>query len=150
MVILHLMGYLGADPEMRYTPGGQKVWNLRLATRSRKGAQEETIWWRITVWGDQYDKMLGYFSKGKPIYIIAEMNKLETYTDKNGTAQISYEATARSLHFAPFSGEGNKPEGNSKVDSRPQEQEAFEPASSLSGVHNFGGSSFDEDEPIPF
>lgn len=102
MNLLHIMGYLGADPEMRYTPGGQKVTTLRVATKVRKGGQEETIWWRVTVWGDQFDKMLTYFKKGKAIYIVAEMNKLEIYQDKSGQPQISYEATARSLHFPPF------------------------------------------------
>lgn len=148
MVILHLMGHLGADPEMRYTPGGQKVWNLRLATKSRKGGQDETIWWRITIWGDQFDKMLGYFKKGSPIYVIAEMNKLETYTDKSGIAQVSYEATARSLHFPPFG--DSKQEGGSKQQAPQRQQESFEPAGNMAGGHNYGGNSFDEDEPIPF
>lgn len=105
MNILHLCGFLGADPEERYTPNGQKLWELRLATRSYKNGQEETIWWRITVWGDQFDNMLRHFKKGKPIYIIGEMNKLDTYTDKAGQTQVSYDATARSIHFLPMSGE---------------------------------------------
>lgn len=109
MNILHLIGFLGADPEERYTNNGVKVWNLRLATRSYKNGQEETIWWRITVWGDQQDKFLSHCKKGKPIYVIAEMNKLDIYTDKNGQAQVSYDATARSLHFLPTS--DNRQEG---------------------------------------
>lgn len=102
MNILHLCGFLGADPEERYTPNGQKLWELRLATRSYKNGQDETIWWRVTVWGDQWDNMLRHFKKGKPIYLIAEMNKLGTYTDKGGQTQVSYEATARSIHFLPM------------------------------------------------
>jgi single-strand DNA-binding protein len=103
MNILHLCGFLGADPEEKYTPNGQKLWELRVATRSYKNGQEETIWWRLTSWGDQYDNMLKHFKKGKPIYVVAEMNKLGTYTDKSGQAQVSYEATVRSIHFLPMS-----------------------------------------------
>jgi len=114
MNILHLCGFLGADPEERYTPDGRKLWELRLATRSYKNGQEETIWWRITVWGDQFDNLLKHFKKGKPIYIIAEMNKLATYTDKNGQVQVSYEAIARSIHFLPV---GDRQEG-----AQPQQQ----------------------------
>ncbi|MEC7840518.1 MAG: single-stranded DNA-binding protein [Chlamydiota bacterium] len=102
MNLLHIIGYLGADAEERYTNSGTKVWNLRVATRSYKNGQEETIWWRITVWGDQHDKLLAHFKKGKPVYIIAEMNKLDIYTDKNGQPQVSYDATAKSLHFVPM------------------------------------------------
>lgn len=105
MNLLHIIGFLGADPEERTTPSGQKLWVLRVATRSKKNGQEDTIWWRLTVWGDQYDKMLSYFKKGKPIYAIAEMNKLEVYTDKVGQPQVSYEATVKSLHFLPYSNE---------------------------------------------
>lgn len=111
MNILHIIGFLGADPEERFTPSGQKLWVLRVATKSKKNGQEETIWWRITVWGDQFDKILAYFKKGKPIYIIAEMNKLDVYMDKNGQPQVSYDATARSIHFLPMSNDRQEQEG---------------------------------------
>ena len=42
-------GHLGADPEVRYTSNGQKVTTLRIATNSRKGGKDETIWWRATI-----------------------------------------------------------------------------------------------------
>jgi len=102
MNILHIIGFLGADPEERTTPSGQKLWVLRVATRTKKNGQEETVWWRLTIWGDQYDKMLTYFKKGKPIYAIAEMGKLDVYMDKSGQPQVSYEATVKSIHFLPY------------------------------------------------
>lgn len=102
MNILHIIGFLGADPEERTTPSGQKLWVLRVATRTKKNGQEETVWWRLTIWGDQFDKMLTYFKKGKPIYAIAEMGKLDIYTDKTGHPQVSYEATVKSIHFLPY------------------------------------------------
>ena len=138
MNILHLCGFLGADPEERHTPNGQKLWELRLATRSYKNGQEDTIWWRVTVWGDQFDNLLRHFKKGKPIYIIAEMSKLSTYTDKNGQAQVSYEATARSIHFLPV---GDRQEGEQTQNSsgyKTQQQHSFGAGASKAP---FGGNN---------
>lgn len=147
MNILHLCGFLGADPEERYTPNGQKLWELRLATRSYKNGQEETIWWRVTVWGDQFDNLLRHFKKGKPIYLIAEMNKLGTYTDKNGQTQVSYEATARSIHFLPM---GDRQDGQQQGQgasgySAPQQtQQTHQPQQAYGGevpASPFGGAN---------
>lgn len=156
MNLLHIMGYLGADPEMRYTPSGQKVTTLRVGTKTRKGGQEETIWWRITVWGDQFDKMLTYFKKGKPIYIVAEMNKLDIYQDKSGQPQISYEATARSLHFPPFSDrseneqQGPGPQqsaGRYGASSHGQEAPAYQAKQGQGRSEEF---EVHDEDPIPF
>ena len=58
MNFIHIAGNLGADPEVRFTSSGKKVTNLKVATRSRrgKGNEEVTIWWRVTIWGEQFDK----------------------------------------------------------------------------------------------
>jgi single-strand DNA-binding protein len=112
MNILHIIGFLGADPEERTTPSGQKLWTLRVATSTKKNGQEETVWWRLTVWGDQYDKMLSFFKKGKPIYVVAEMGKLDVYTDKSGQPQVSYDATVKSIHFVPYKNDRQDQENN--------------------------------------
>jgi len=147
MILLHIMGFLGADPETRYTPSGQKVTTLRVATKTRKGGQEETVWWRLTVWGDQFDKMLVHFKKGSAIYAVGEMSKLEIYQDKSGQPQISYEATVRSLHFPPYSkseGEGGAPR---------QQQQSYGQESNYAAQRTEGRADHfeqqDEDQ-IPF
>ncbi len=154
MNILHLCGFLGADPEERYTPNGQKLWELRLATRSYKNGQEETIWWRVTVWGDQFDNILKHFKKGKPIYLIAEMNKLGTYTDKSGQTQVSYEATARSIHFLPMNerqeGEQQpRSTGGYNNQQQPQQQQQQQQQQPPQQQHNFGGGNPMETPPAP-
>jgi single-strand DNA-binding protein len=58
-----IAGHLGADPEVRFTSSGQKVTTLRVAAKARKGSKDETIWWKVTVWGEQFDKMMTYFKK---------------------------------------------------------------------------------------
>ena len=94
-----IAGHLGADPEVRFTSSGQKVTTLRVACRARK---DETIWWRVSIWGDQFDKMIPYFKKGSPIIVVGELNKPEIFTDRDGKPQISMSLTASSIMFSPF------------------------------------------------
>lgn len=99
-----IAGHLGADPEVRFTSSGQKVTTLRVATRVRRGSKDkdETIWWRVTIWGEQFDKMIPYFKKGSPIIVCGELNKPEIFTDREGRPQISMSITAHNLQFSPF------------------------------------------------
>lgn len=109
MNFTQIAGHLGADPEERTTPGGQKVTTLRVATRSRKGGQDITIWWKVTIWGDRFEKMMTYLKKGSSVMVMGEMNKPDIYTNKEGQAQISLELVASDLRFSPF-GRSDKPE----------------------------------------
>ena len=93
---------MGADPETRFTSSGKKVTTLRVATRTRKGQTDDTIWWRVTLWGDQYDKMLPYLKKGSAIIVSGELQKPEIFTDREGKSQISMEITAAHIQFSPF------------------------------------------------
>lgn len=103
MNFVHIVGRLAKDPETRFTAGGQKVTTLVVATNSFRGGNEETIWWRVTLWGDRWDKMMQHLSKGKPVMVGGEMKKPETYTDKSGMTQIgSIELTADYIKFVPF------------------------------------------------
>ncbi len=58
MNFMQIAGHLGADPEVRFTSTGKKVTVLRVAAKSRKGGKDQTIWWRVTIWGEQYDAMM--------------------------------------------------------------------------------------------
>ncbi len=96
-------GHLGADPEVRFTSSGQKVTTLRVGAKVRKGSKDDaTIWWRVTVWGEAFDKIMPYFKKGSSIIAIGEMSKPEIFTDKDGKPQVSMNITAFHLSFSPF------------------------------------------------
>lgn len=144
MNIIELMGHLGADPESRFTPSGQKVTTLRVATTARKAGKEETVWYRVTIWGDRFDKLLSYLKKGSAIIVIGELGKPEIWTDKEGKPQVNLEVTAEMIKFSPF-GKGDKSgqEGQaaSGVSSYAQSNKA-QPAASL--------SSQDFDDGLPF
>lgn len=107
---LIIMGHLGADPEVRFTSGGQKVTTLRIACNQRRGGKEETFWWRVTIWGEQFDKLMPYLKKGSALIVNGEMLKPEIYTNKEGQPQVSLNMVAQNIAFPPF-GRGERQEG---------------------------------------
>ncbi len=109
MIIVEIAGFLGADPEERFTATGKRVITLRVAARVRQGREDVTVWWRVSIWGDRFDRMLPFLKKGSSVIIIGEMSKPETYVAKDGTTQVSMNMTAEMIKFSPF----GKPNENS-------------------------------------
>lgn len=105
MNLLQIAGHLAADPETRFTPNGQKVTTFRTAVNGKKGGKEFTMWWRVTVWGE--NRLLPYLKKGSAVIVVGEMHKPEIYTDKEGRPQVSLEMTAEVVRFSPF-GKGER------------------------------------------
>jgi single-strand DNA-binding protein len=145
-----IAGHLGADPEVRFTSSGQKVTRLRVAARVRKGTKgDETIWWKVTIWGEQFDKMIPYFKKRSPIIVLGELNKPEIFTDREGRPQVSMSITALNLMFSPF-GRPDSSDGEEGATASKQEpayaSAGAEPAAYGQGKINH---AFNEDE-IPF
>ncbi len=108
MVIVLLMGNLGADPETRFTASGQKVTTLRVASNSKKKGKDETTWYRVTIFGDRFDKMLPYLKKGSGLVVSGELTT-ELWTDREGRQQIQHNVIADSVSFSPF-GRSDRPQ----------------------------------------
>lgn len=106
MNFIHIAGNLGADPEVRFTSSGKKVTTLKVASRSRrgKGGEETTIWWRVTIWGEQFDKMISFLKKGSAVMVYGDVHKPEIFTDREGKPQVSLDITAVHIEFSPFGG----------------------------------------------
>ena len=90
-----LVGNLGADPELKYTPTSRPLCNLRIATtevyKDKSGQrQEKTEWHRVTVWGDQAENCNKYLAKGRSVYIEGRL-QTRKYTDKEGIEKYSTE-----------------------------------------------------------
>jgi len=115
MNFVHIAGHLGADPEVRFTSTGKKVTTLRVATHARRGKnnEEQTIWWRVNLWGEQYDKLVSFLKKGSAVIAHGEIHKPEIFNDRDGKPQISMEITADRIEFSPF----GKPGGSSNQES---------------------------------
>lgn len=88
-----LIGNLGKDAELRYTPSGQAVANFSMATtetwNDKQGQkQERTEWHRVDVWGKTAENLTQYLTKGKQVYVEGRI-QTDKYTDKEGIERWS-------------------------------------------------------------
>jgi single-strand DNA-binding protein len=98
-----LVGNLGADPDMRYTPGGAGVCELRLATNEtwndKNGQrQERTEWHRVVVWGKRAELCAKYLSKGRQCYVEGRL-RTRSWDDKDGNKRYTTEVVATDVQF---------------------------------------------------
>jgi single-strand DNA-binding protein len=111
-----IVGNLGRDPEMRFTPSGQAVTNLNVATNrqytSSNGEQvKETIWFRVAVWGKQAENCNNFLKKGSKVLIEGRLTPdpatggPRTYTRGDGSSGAQYEITANTVRFLSTRGE---------------------------------------------
>lgn len=122
MIVIQIAGHLGADPETRFTPSGQKVITFRVATNIRRGSKEKTVWWKVTVWGDRFDRKLQYLKKGSAIFVLGDMGIPDIYQDRNGNPQTSFEIIAEYIGFNPFGGGKGDKEGQGQ-DAHPESED---------------------------
>ena len=99
-----LVGNLGQDPEMRYTPTGKPVCNLSLAVNRRwtdpQGqTHDEATWYRVTAWDKLAELASEYCFKGQLILVEGDRIKVNTYTNREGKPAASIELTANVIRF---------------------------------------------------
>lgn len=107
-----LLGNLGADPELRMTPGGQAVLNLRLATTEsyldrNRVRQERTEWHRVVVWGKRAEALSRFLTKGSRLFVEGSL-RTSSYDDREGQRRYRTEVVATNIIFAG-SGPGRSP-----------------------------------------
>ncbi len=117
-----LIGNLGKDPDLRYTPGGKAVASFSLATSERWTGQdgqkqENTTWHNIVAWGKQAEVMKEYLAKGKQVYIEGRIAN-RSYDDKEGNKKYISEVVVQNFTFL-----GSKDSG-SRATSSPAPEEA--------------------------
>ncbi len=115
-----IVGYLGRDPEIRYTPQGTAVCSFSIATtekkKNRDGQQEDvTTWFRVTAWGKQAETISQYLAKGSQLYCDGRLRQ-ETYTDRDGAQRQSLEVTLSDFHFIGSSDKSGPPAGKQQGD----------------------------------
>jgi single-strand DNA-binding protein len=99
-----LIGNLGRDPEVRYTPSGAAVCNLRLATtrnwknRDTGDRMEETEWHSVVLYDRQAEAAGEYLRKGRPVYIEGRL-KTRKWQDKDGNDRYTTEVVADTMQF---------------------------------------------------
>ena len=131
-----LVGNLGKDPEVRFTPSGRAVAKFSLATTDswmdqESGRQERTEWHNIVVWGKQAESCGQYLTKGRQVYIEGSLRS-RSYDDKDGNKRYITEIVAQRVQFL---GGARTPQSESGGPS--------------GGFDDFGGGSTPEDD-VPF
>ena len=110
-----IVGNLGRDAEVRYTPGGAAVANLNLATtdiwNDKAGQrQERTEWHRVVVWGKQAETLAEYLTKGKQIYVEGSLQTRQ-WDDRDGNKRYTTEVRADRIVLLGGRGGGGEPGG---------------------------------------
>ena len=96
---VELLGRVGTEPEMRYTPGGTAVANIRLATdRYRKDAEDETDWHTVVVWNKLAEAVNDYVTKGQRLYVSGRLVH-SSWEGDDGQRRYRTEVHAQDLVF---------------------------------------------------
>lgn len=142
-----LVGNLGSDPDVRYTPGGQAVANFNIATNERwtnkstGNPEERTEWHRIVVWGKLAELCKEYLTKGRTVYVEGRL-QTRKWEDKQGQTRYTTEVVAQTIQFL------GSPAGVSRDKSASEPIAASGAASSSSSREE--PPPFDSEDDVPF
>jgi single-strand DNA-binding protein len=116
-----VVGNLGRDPEMRYLPNGDPVTSMNVASsRSYTNGQgqkvDETVWFRVSIFGKMAESCNTYLKKGSKVLVEGRLNADKNggprvWTRQDGTPGASFEITAATVRFLSTRGEGGGGEG---------------------------------------
>ena len=145
-----VVGNLGRDPEMRYTPQGTPVCTFSVASNERRKSnagepQDVTTWFRVTVWGKQAETVSKYLTKGRSVYVEGRLH-VEEWTDKEGKTRHTLEVNATDVQFIDS---GRDAAGGIPVRQFTQAAAQGAPARAAGGRVQPRGEEMEEDS-IPF
>ena len=153
-----LIGNLGKDPELRYTPGGAAVTNFSIATNERwkdknGQPQERTEWHNIVLWGRLAEIANDYLKKGSAVYIEGRL-QTRSWEDRDGNKRYTTEVVAQRVLFLGGRGEGDGPApgGGGRAPADEGFSDVMEPFASdfdSGGKGPEGGGGGDDDD-MPF
>jgi single-strand DNA-binding protein len=116
-----LVGNLGRDPEMRYMPNGDPVTSISVAssrnyTNNQGQKVEETVWFRVSIFGKMAESCNQYLKKGSKVLVEGRLNADKNggpriWTRQDGTPAASFEITAQTVRFLSSRGESTSSGG---------------------------------------
>jgi single-strand DNA-binding protein len=147
-----LIGNLGADPEVRYTPSGQAVATFRVATSRRRrdpngNMMDETEWHRIVAWERLAELAQNYLHKGRQVYVEGRLQTRQ-WTDQQGQQRYTTEIIANDITLLGGRGEGSdewSDDASGDVPQRPQRPQQRRPPQGEE--ETFGSEDMDD---VPF
>ena len=99
---IQVVGFLGKDPEIRYTPQGTAVCNFSIASTKKKNVsgekQEFTTWFNVTAWGQRAELISQYCEKGSYLFVEGELTQGE-WTDRDGNTRTSLDIELQDVRF---------------------------------------------------
>lgn len=104
---LTLVGYLGDDPQLRYTPDGTPCCSFSVATSKKWTAKdgqqhENTVWFRVTAWRKLGEICEQYLRKGRPVLVEGELREPRAWQGRDGEWRASLEVVALQVKFLPY------------------------------------------------
>ena len=131
-----IVGYLGNDQEMRYTPGGQAVTNFSVATSRRYTGSDgqlvdETTWFRVSVWGRQAETTNQYLRKGSRVLVEGRLSPDRAtggpriWTRQDGTPAASFEISAFQVRFLSSRQEDEAYQESTPLDQQDEDEIPF-------------------------
>lgn len=121
---IELIGRLGRDPEMRYTPQGSAVTNFSVATGGKyttKSGDErdDTEWFRVECWNQTAEFVNNYLQKGGLVYVEGKL-RTRKYEDKDGVERTAVEVVANTVMSLGGKSDSNASENTANTRSAPQ------------------------------
>jgi single-strand DNA-binding protein len=96
--VITIVGNLGRDPELRYTPQGKAVADFTVATNEKRNGEEIVTWFKCTLWGNTAEAAAKYLTKGSQAYITGRLS-VEEWTDKDGNNRHTLSVNASDVQF---------------------------------------------------
>ena len=98
-----IIGHLGTDPEMRYTPNGNPVTSFRIAstrtyTKADGERQQDTEWFTVTAWNQLAERCNQFLSKGRMVFIEGRLQS-RTWSGQDGQSRFSNEIVVNNVEF---------------------------------------------------
>lgn len=117
-----LIGNLGRDPELRFTPNGKPVTSFTLAANARwtnaDGTPGERVtWYQVTCWGRLAEVTNEHLTKGRRVMVIASRIEADAYLDSEGQPRASLKVTADAIKF--LDANGNAPQVDEPAEDLP-------------------------------
>ena len=122
-----LVGHIGGDPEVKYTPSGTAVVNLTLATnevrRDKEGNDVETTeWHRLVVWGKQAEFAGNYVKKGQLLFVEGRL-QTRKWEDRNGVERRTTEVVTENLTMLGGKKGGGEPPAEADASTQPPDDD---------------------------
>lgn len=106
-----VVGNLGSDPELRYTPQGVAVCSFNLATNEKHKGEDITVWFKCTLWRERGEAAAKFLTKGSQVYLEGRL-RIEEWTDRDNKNRFTLDLQVSDMQFV---GSGPKDEERSAI-----------------------------------